>query len=411
MIIFSVVLGIVALYFAYSIYLQEKHRKSMMQFTHRIHVNGIRGKSSVTRLIAATLREGGIKTAAKTTGTAARILVDHEYDTPVPRKEADIVEQRRMLKYYMGGKHRMYTGGEYRAVVFECMAINPVYQKYLENKIMHSTIGIITNVREDHTDMLGETLPEIARSLSSTIPKNGHLITAETDPELLAVMQEVCDARGTKMHAVGTMRIADKHMTKFGHFEYKANVAIALKVAQLAGIDRKTALAGMHKALPDPGAFILKQFKRETKTLHWANLFAINDRESFVLTAKSLHTKVGSASKKAVILNNRHDRPERVAQFVDIAVNAVGADYIFTFGDYEKQVQREVDKHQPHQKVTVVHMGNSTDYKHASGDKLFEKIVEAVKHKECLLFGAVNIHTSQSQALLRVLEGEASYAH
>ena len=90
MIIFSVVLGIVALYFAYSIYLQEKHRKSMMQFTHRIHVNGIRGKSSVTRLIAATLREGGIKTAAKTTGTAARILVDHEYDTPVPRKEADI---------------------------------------------------------------------------------------------------------------------------------------------------------------------------------------------------------------------------------------------------------------------------------------------------------------------------------
>jgi hypothetical protein len=37
----------------------------------RIHVNGIRGKSSVTRLIAAALREAGIRTVAKTTARRA----------------------------------------------------------------------------------------------------------------------------------------------------------------------------------------------------------------------------------------------------------------------------------------------------------------------------------------------------
>lgn len=313
-----------------------------------------------------------------------------------------------MLKFYTGNLHRMYTGDDYKAVVFECMAINPIYQRYLEDKIMHSTIGIITNIREDHVEVLGTTLPQIARSLSATIPTNGHLVTAETNPELLEILQQECDKRGTKLHAVGTMRIAEKHMAKFKHFEYKANVAIALKVGQLLGISRETALKGMHHAQPDPGAFVLKQIKRENKTVHWANLFAINDRESFVLTVESLHKKVGARAKKAVILNNRHDRPERVAQFVDIAVNSVKADYIFTFGDYENQVRHELKKY-PASHAKVIHLGNNTTFKDASGHVLFDKIIETIKQKECILFGTVNIHTKQAQSLLTVLEGE--HAH
>ncbi|HVI69462.1 MAG TPA: poly-gamma-glutamate synthase PgsB [Magnetospirillaceae bacterium] len=408
MFILGAVIVLAAAYVAVGVINQRQHYKAMQNLEHRIHVNGIRGKSSVTRLIAAALREGNIKTAAKTTGTAARIVVDHQNDTPVPRKEADIAEQRRMLKFYTGDLHRMYTGDDYKAVVFECMAINPIYQRYLEDKIMHSTIGVITNVREDHVELLGTTLPEIARSLSMTIPKNGHLVTAETNPELLAILKQECEVRGSKLHAVGTMRITEKQMAAFKHFEYRANVAIAVKVAELLGVTRQTALSGMHSAQPDPGAFILKKFERDTKTLHWANLFAINDRESFILTVDSLRKKVGARTKKAVILNNRHDRPERVAQFVDIAVNSVKADYIFTFGDYENQVRYELKKY-PNVRVKVMHLGNGTEYKDASGEVLFEQIIGTIKQKECILFGTVNIHTRQAQSLLTVLEG--SNAH
>lgn len=288
---------------------QHKHHKMMKNVEHRIHVNGIRGKSTVTRLIAGALREGGIETIGKTTGTASRMIINHRKDIPVSRKEADIAEQRRMLKHYLEPSSK--NGNKYDAVVFECMAINPLYQKYLENKIMHSTIGVITNVREDHMDMLGTSLAEIAMSLSSTIPRNGHLVTAETNEEILKIFKKECVKKNTILHSVGNMRIADKHMAKFKHFEYKSNVAIAIKVGQLVGIDRTTALIGAQKALPDPGAFKLKKVHRKNTTLHWANLFAINDRESFVLTVQSLHEKVGSKTQKAVILNNRHDRPER----------------------------------------------------------------------------------------------------
>ena len=48
----------------------QLHKRSLNLIPLRIHVNGTRGKSSVTRLIAAGLREGGMRTFAKTTGTA-----------------------------------------------------------------------------------------------------------------------------------------------------------------------------------------------------------------------------------------------------------------------------------------------------------------------------------------------------
>ena len=37
----------------------------------RINVNGIRGKSTITRMTCAVLKEAGYKVIAKTTGTAA----------------------------------------------------------------------------------------------------------------------------------------------------------------------------------------------------------------------------------------------------------------------------------------------------------------------------------------------------
>lgn len=404
---FTILLFVVFIYTLRSYILMRKHECTIGKLAIRIHVNGIRGKSSVTRLVSAALREGKVKTLAKTTGTAARVITSHRRETPVFRKEADIAEQRRTIYKYI---ERSTLKKKYKAIVFECMAINPLYQRYLENKIMQSTIGIITNVREDHTDVLGKTLPEIARNLASTIPYRGHFITAETDPAILSIFRDICLEKHTTMHAVGSMKISTKHMAKFSHFEYKSNVAIALKVAQLVGIPRTTALSGMYKALPDPGSFNLKRVSKiKNKTVHWANLFAINDRESFVLTVNQLHENVGKQCKKAVILNNRTDRPERVAQFVDICVSDIDADYIFTFGDYEQQVQHELRKY-PDCQIKIVNLGNSTQYKNATGTTLLAKIRSSIEEKNVILYGAVNIHTPQAQALLATLEKRKYYA-
>ena len=61
------------------------HLKSLSLIPLRIHVNGTRGKSSVTRLVAAGLREGGLRTFAKTTGTAPRVIDSEGKDRIIHR--------------------------------------------------------------------------------------------------------------------------------------------------------------------------------------------------------------------------------------------------------------------------------------------------------------------------------------
>ena len=50
------------------------HLRALNRIPIRIHVNGTRGKSSVTRLISAGLREAGFAVLGKTTGSDPRIL-------------------------------------------------------------------------------------------------------------------------------------------------------------------------------------------------------------------------------------------------------------------------------------------------------------------------------------------------
>ena len=87
-----IIIGIVESYF---------HKLSLYYLPVRIHVNGSRGKSSVTRLIAAGLRSGGLKTIAKTTGTSPRIIDENGNDKKIHRlRSASIGEQIKFIRYF-----------------------------------------------------------------------------------------------------------------------------------------------------------------------------------------------------------------------------------------------------------------------------------------------------------------------
>ncbi|MFB4166280.1 poly-gamma-glutamate synthase PgsB, partial [Alteribacillus sp. JSM 102045] len=53
---------------------RRKHYKNIAAVPIRININGIRGKSTVTRLVTGVLTQAGYKTVGKTTGTQARML-------------------------------------------------------------------------------------------------------------------------------------------------------------------------------------------------------------------------------------------------------------------------------------------------------------------------------------------------
>ena len=152
------------------------HQLSLSGIPTRVHVNGTRGKSSVTRLIAAGLRAGGLRTFAKTTGTAPRVIDSEGNDRIIHRlRKPSIGEQVRLLKYFSNEKPDV--------VVMECMAVQPQYQWISEHQMVKADIGVFTNARPDHLDEMGPTEVDVVKSLCNSIPVNGTLVTAEKKHE------------------------------------------------------------------------------------------------------------------------------------------------------------------------------------------------------------------------------------
>jgi len=379
-------------YTAWSIISYQKFLARLRSIEWRIHVNGIRGKSTVTRYLAAILREAGYHTFGKTTGSAARILQPNGEDAEVDRKGfANVNEQVRILNEF-GRQHA-------EAVVVECMAINPVYAKWLEDRVVKSHLGIITNVRYDHAEYMGETLEKIAGSLAHTIPRKGIVITAEREANLIKILAEEAKKKETTLIVAANDLVSDDDLIGFSHFAIEANVAIGFCVADLIGLNRERALEAMQNATSDPGAFRIERLNHRQHEVTWANLFAVNDRESFIKLCEILF-KQNPKHKKVVILNNRIDRPARVRLFTELSVE-LGFDQIVTFGDYEAEVNTVATK----QHDLILNLGNSTAYREADGGALLDQILGPKSQpSNILLIGTVNIHTRQAENLMHFIE-------
>lgn len=367
----------------------EQHEARIQQMRVRIHVNGIRGKSTVTRLVAGVLREGGFQTVAKTTGSAAMIIHEDGNESPIQRRgAATIVEQIDIVRKFV----RPDTG----ALVIECMAVTPLYQKISQDQIVKGNITIITNVREDHQDVMGETLPEIADALSNTIPYGGILITAEDRAYLRDQLARNTEARGSKFVYADPAWVTDEDLRGFGYLSFKENLAIGLAVADMLSIPRDVAMRGMEKALPDIGAVFVQPAIVQGKEIVWAPLFAVNDRESTIIGLESLRPYYRPEATRIGVLNNRYDRAVRAMQFAEIAARDLEMDYYITFGAYEEQVTtRMVELGYPRERI--VNLGFS---RNPTLETILDTIVGLIEGEQGLLIGLVNIHTPQAELLM-----------
>jgi poly-gamma-glutamate synthase PgsB/CapB len=309
MYVFTILLIIIFISSLVGIIEFTNHQKRIYSIPIRIHVNGTRGKSSVTRLIGAGLREGSINTITKVTGTYPRLILNDGSEISVYRKaEANIIEQLSIVKYSYRQKAR--------ALVMECMALQPLYQSITEEKMIHSTIGVITNVRLDHVDIMGYTIPEIADVIGRTIPKNKILFTAEL--ENTAILKKLADKKNVNMYVTDPQSVTDEEMIRFTYIEHKENVALAIAICGYVGVDRETALRGMYKAEPDAGVLRLFTVNIFNKAIRFYNAFAANDPQSTLMIWQIIKNKAGFKGKRIVLLNTRHDRMDRAEQLAQM---------------------------------------------------------------------------------------------
>jgi poly-gamma-glutamate synthase PgsB/CapB len=324
------VLGCAALLVA-GVVEQRRHHRTLFSIPDRVVVNGIRGKSSITRLCAGALRGGGLVTVAKTTGSAARFITPDGEEEPIYRKFglANIVEQIGIVR--RAAAHRPDV------LVIECMAVLPDLQEVNERKLIRSTVCVISNVREDHLAEMGPTLDDVARSLARSMPEGGVCVTAER--ERFAVLRAEADRRRCRLVQVDPDTVTDAEMARFPWITFKENVAIALEVARLHGVGRAAALDGMIAARPDPGTVAVRRHDLGGgRVLAAANVFAANDPASTLMNVELLAGRGLIDHPLTVVINCRPDRVERNGQMGELT-GALDPDVIVLIGEQTRSAR------------------------------------------------------------------------
>jgi poly-gamma-glutamate synthase PgsB/CapB len=284
------------------------HRRRLASIPVRVHVNGTRGKSSVTRLIAAGLRAGGIRTCAKTTGTTARMIMPDGSEYPVFRPaKANVIEQLRIIS--------AAQANDCQALVVECMALQPYLQWLSEARMVRATHGVITNARPDHLEVMGPGERDVALALAGMTPHRGVLYTA--DQRHVDLLGGAAADRGSQLVAVSDQDLAaigEQDLAGFSYVEHAQNLALALKICADLGVERQVALQGMWRARPDPG--VMKDFELSFfgRRIVFVNAFAANDPESTQRVWEMSLDRHPRIERHIAVFNCRADRPERSLQ-------------------------------------------------------------------------------------------------
>lgn len=293
--------GLLAVILTYLALEQHHALQDRKKLQHVIHVNGIRGKSTVTRLIDAGLRAGGLRVFCKTTGTVPMTIGTDHCVRPLHRRgRANIKEQLHML--------RLAAKEDAQILVLECMAVDPALQRVSQHQMIHADIGVITNVRLDHTAEMGETLEEICDALSNTIPKNGVLFTAD---------EQFFEQLARNANRIGCRTQLARPNGNEPEFDFPENLALALSVCRHLGVAEETALNGMLHYQRDPYALSLHRLPGGGI---FVNGLSINDPQSTQLVFDRLAKRFDWHSKDLILLiNNRPDRGYRTEHMAMVA--------------------------------------------------------------------------------------------
>lgn len=129
------------------------------------------------------------------------------------------------------------------------------------NAALKKELSIITKISLDHTAYLGSTLSEITAEKAGIIRRNTPVVTAVQDSEAMTVMEQVCETFSSNLHVADTAKLIKSDLSEtvfsldkktytthmLGTYQIQ-NAAIAIKAAQVIGIDETAVKLGISNA-------------------------------------------------------------------------------------------------------------------------------------------------------------------
>lgn len=171
-----------------------------------IHVAGTNGKGSTSHMLASILQEAGYKVGLYTSphlkDFRERIKINGE-----PVKELDVINfidsNQSFLSEQKLSFFEMTVG-----LAFDCFAKQKVDIAVIEvglggrldsTNIITPEVSVITNIGLDHTQFLGETLPEIAFEKAGIIKPGIPVVIGEYQKETFPVFQEIATSKNAPL--------------------------------------------------------------------------------------------------------------------------------------------------------------------------------------------------------------------
>lgn len=224
-----------------------------------IHITGTNGKTSTARMVERLLMAHDIRVGRYTSPHISKVTERISIDG-VPVADSTFVRIWGEIQPYLQiVDAELEAAGSPRITYFEALTIlafaifadEPVDVMVLEvgiggswdaTNVADATVSVVTPIGLDHTDMLGETLAEIAGEKAGIIKDGGFLISAVQDPSVAQVLLEAARAHNADYRFEGV---------EFGAVDRTAGVGGQLLTIQgLAGRYEDIALPlfGAHQA-------------------------------------------------------------------------------------------------------------------------------------------------------------------
>ncbi|MBV8300016.1 MAG: bifunctional folylpolyglutamate synthase/dihydrofolate synthase [Candidatus Eremiobacteraeota bacterium] len=179
-----------------------------------LHVAGTSGKGSTSTMLAAVLQAAGKRTGLHTKPHLASVTERARVDGIAIPEEAfgELVGELQEAAERVAYDHGRPTYYEtLLALAFVWFARSAVDVAVIEagvggtldgTNVLHPCVSLITNVALDHTEILGDTVEDIARDKAGIAKAGVPLVTGTRDPSARAIIERACAEAGAPFVAV-----------------------------------------------------------------------------------------------------------------------------------------------------------------------------------------------------------------
>ena len=252
-----------------------------------VHIAGTNGKGSTAAMTASILQKAGYRTGLYTSPYIYRFNERMQINGE-QISDTELTEITAWVKPFADSMEESPTEFELvSCIAFEYFKRNHCDIVVLEvgmggaldstNIISVPEVAVITNIGLDHTDYLGSTVEEIARTKAGIFKEGGNAVVYRGTPSVEAVFEEVCAQKGvslTKADFAGLRRI--RHSLEGQVFDCGSRRALELPLLGEHQLHNAAVVLAVTDVLIERGWNISEENIREgLRSVSWPGRFDI----------------------------------------------------------------------------------------------------------------------------------------